>query len=487
MPSLIPAAVEAFEAAAALHRAGDHRGAVAGYHKAISLDPHYVEAYCNLGVDLFELGGVEPALAAYEVALALNPEFVQAHNNRGNGLLRLGRAVEAEAAFRHAHKLAPTMSQPLTNLGQALLAQNRLDEAIETHRIAVALSPQDPDAINDLGVTLAQANRCQEALEATVQAIRIAPDYARPRLNHALMLLKLGRLREGWEAYEWRWRFRSLDDRPSGPDWDGGPLRGRTLLLFGEQGYGDSLQFIRFVAKVVPKDGKVLLSVPARLARLFGQIEGIDVVIPHDQPLPAYDCRVSLMSLARLAQCGLEDIPAECPYLHPDPIEAVRWAQRLTVLPGKKVGLAWAGNPRRYDEEATRLDRRRSLNLDDFAALSAIPNLSLVSLQKDNSEPAPPGLELADWMTGINDFAGTAALVAGLDLVITVDSAVAHLAGAMGKPVWVLSRFDGCWRWLMDRDDSPWYPSLRLFRQEAPGDWSRPLARVAEDLARFCR
>jgi len=485
---LNPKAKQAFDQAALCHQAGDHRGAVEGYRRALALDPHYAEAYCNLGVDLFELGGVEPALAAYNVALALRPDFVEAHNNLGNALLRLGRAEEAEAAFRQAIALHPGLSQPRTNLGQALLLQNRVDEAIASHRQAVAMAPKDADAVNDLGCALAQGNLCEEALECYIQAIRLEPDYARPRVNYALTLLRLGRLREGWQAYEWRWRTRISGERPDGPDWEGGPLKGRTLLLFGEQGYGDSLQFIRFVPFLVPKDGRVVLRVPARLKRLLAQVPGLDQVIGHDEPLPPYDCRLSLMSLPRLAECEVKTIPAAVPYLYADEAEAAQWARRLSELPGRKVGLVWSGNPRRHDEEATRLDRRRSLGLADFAALADIPGLSLVSLQKDAgglASLATPGLQLADWMAGVEDFAASAALIMGLDLVITVDTAVAHLAGALGKPVWILSRFDGCWRWLMDRDDSPWYPTARLFRQEAPGDWSRPLARLAQELRAF--
>lgn len=484
MPSLNPEALRAFDQGAACHAARDYRAAVAFYRRATEIDPGYAEAWCNLGVDLYELGGIQPALAAYQVALSLDPGFGLAHNNLGNALLRIGQPEAAEAALRMAVRLMPGGSQPLTNLGQALLALNKVAEAIDCHHKAVALAPDSADAVNDLAVALAQANRCEEALETAAQAIRLAPDYARPRLNQAMMRLKLGRLREGWAAYEWRWRHRAQDDRPPGEDWDGGPLAGRTLLLFAEQGYGDSLQFIRFVSSVLPRDGRVLLRVPSRLARLFGQIEGVDEVIPHDAPLPPYDCRLSLMSLPRIASCGLEDIPAESPYLRPDPHEAARWARRLEVLPGLKVGLAWAGAARPHDQEANLLNRRRSLRLADFLPLSEIAGVSLVSLQKDRpqSEAIPPGLALADWMEGVNDFAATAALVAGLDLVISTDSAVAHLAGALGKPVWILSRFDGCWRWLMDRDDSPWYPSARLFRQTTPGDWPEVVARVAEAL-----
>lgn len=488
---MIPAAKQAFDQAAACHRRGDRRGAVEGYRRAITLNPHYAEAYCNMGVDLFDLGGVEAALAAYEVAISLNPDFVEAYNNRGNALLRLDRAVEAEADFRRAVALRPDLHQPLTNLGQALQELNRLDEAVDCLRRAAALAPGDADVINDLGCALARLNHCDEALECYVGAIRLAPDYPRPRVNHALTLMKLGRLQEGWQAYEWRWRSRSPEQRAvvgdwTGPDWDGGPLNGRTLLLFAEQGYGDSLQFIRFAA-MLPRDGRVLLVVPARLKRLFQGVAGLDQVLGHDETPPAYDCRLSLMSLPRVMGTRLETIPAVIPYLAADPALRAVWRKRLAVLPGRRVGLVWSGNPRRHDEDATRLDRRRSLSLGAFAPLAAMPGLSLVNLQKDAPGGRPPGFPLADWMGAVADFADSAALVAELDLVVTVDTAVAHLAGALGRPVWILSRFDGCWRWLMDRDDSPWYPTARLYRQDAPGDWSGPLARLFGDLADFTR
>ncbi|HVI52007.1 MAG TPA: tetratricopeptide repeat-containing glycosyltransferase family protein [Candidatus Sulfotelmatobacter sp.] len=484
-----PAARQAFDEAAACHHRGDKRGAVAGYHRAIALDPHYAEAYSNMGVDLLELGAADAALAAYDVALTLNPDFVEAYNNRGNALLRLHRSQEAEADFRRACGLRPDLYQPLTNLGQALLFQNRIDEAVECLRRAVDMAPHDADVVNDLGCALAQGNRCAEALDCYIQGIRLAPDYPRPRVNYALMLMKLGRLQEGWQAYEWRWRARAENARPIGPEWDGAPLNGRTLLLFGEQGYGDSLQFIRFVSGLKTDDGQVVLMVPARLKRLFENISGLDAVIGHDETPPPYDCQMSLMSLPRIVGLTLERIPAAVPYLAPDPQRMEVWRKRLSVLPGKKVGLVWSGNPRRHDEEATRLDRRRSLRLEAFAPLAGMAGLSLVSLQKDAPEGdamPPSGLQLADWMGAVGDFAESAALVMGLDLVVTVDTAVAHLAGALGKPVWILSRYDGCWRWLMDRDDSPWYPTARLYRQNAPGDWSDPLARLIRDLRIFC-
>ncbi|OIQ97164.1 photosystem I assembly protein Ycf3 [mine drainage metagenome] len=481
-----PEARKAFAEGAARQAAGDARGAVAAYHRAVSLDPHYAEAYCNLGLVLFELGARAPALAAYRAALALSPGFVEAHNNLGNALLRLDQPQQAAAHFRTAIALDPARPQPHSNLGQALLELGEPAAAEAAHRAALALDAALPDAVNDLGLALARQNRCEEALEQFERALALAPETPRFAVNRALTLLKLGRFDEGWQAYRSRWAARPAGDRQafSQPEWEGGPLAGRTLLLYGEQGYGDSLQFVRLLSRL-PRDGRVLLRLPGPLVRLLaGQGYPLAAVLDEALPPPPFDCHASLMDLARLLRLELADLPGPCPYLRADAALQAAWRQRLAALPGRKAGLVWAGNPRPWHDEASRLDRRRSLPPRLLeAALRGCPGLTLVSLQKEAAER--PNLPLRDWSAELSDFADTAALVAALDLVVTVDTAVAHLAGALGKPVWILSRFDGCWRWLRNRDDSPWYPTARLYRQTAPDDWTAPLARLRQDLEVF--
>ncbi len=482
-----PAARQAFAEGAACHAAGDRRGAVAAYHRAVTLDPTYAEAYCNLGLELFELGAVEPALAAYRAALALFPGFVEAHNNLGNALLRLDQPQQAARHFRTAIALDPGRPQPHVNLGQALLDLGEVTAAEASHRAALALDPALADAVNDLGLALARQNRSREALEQFERALALAPDTPRFAVNRALTLLKLGRYAEGWQAYRARWAARPGEARHgfAQPEWEGGPLAGRTLLLYGEQGYGDSLQFVRLLARL-PRDGRVLLRVPGPLVRLLaGQDVPLAAVLDETLPPPPFDCHASLMDLARLFGLDLADLPGPSPYLRADAARREAWRARLAPLPGRRVGLVWAGSSRPWHDDARRLDRRRSLPPRLLDPLRDCAGLSFVSLQKDAVER--PNLPLLACGDALDDFAETAALVAALDLVVTVDTAVAHLAGALGRPVWILSRFDGCWRWLQDRDDSPWYPSARLYRQSAPDDWTAPLARLRQDLEIFAR
>jgi hypothetical protein len=342
-------------------------------------------------------------------------------------------------------------------------------------------------------MVLYQQNQLEPAAACTARALALRPDDAATHKNHGWTLLKLGDLAAGFRDYEWRWRIPGfpvrMPDFPQ-PLWDGAALTGRTILLHAEQGLGDTLQFIRY-APLVRRRGaaRVLLACPRELVRLLGGMPDLDQVLGPNDPLPAFDCHAPLLSLPRLFGTTLETVPATVPYLAPPPGLAEAWAARLPPAEeGRlRVGLVWAGNPRRHQPEWTAIDRRRSLALARLAPLAAIPGIQWLSLQKDRPpEPSimtgPSGLAPFDVMDRVADLADTAALIAGLDLVIGVDTAVVHLAGAMARPVWLLSRFDGCWRWLHDRDDSPWYPTLRLFRQPGPGDWDSVIAAVTAAL-----
>ena len=260
------------------------------------------------------------------------------------------------------------------------------------------------------------------------------------------------------------------------------------LLLHAEQGQGDTLQFCRY-ATMLGSRGRIILEAPGPLVRLLGSLRGVEQLVRQGDPLPRFDLHCSLLSVPLICQTTLGTIPAEAPYLSADPVQAAAWRERLASLPGLKVGLVWAGGSRPEQPETLAIDRRRSMPLATMAPLGEVTGCSFVSLQK--GEPAhqsaqpPPGLFVHDFTAELADFADTAALIEALDLVISVDTAVVHLAGALGKPVWLLNRFDSCWRWLLDRDDSPWYPTLRQFRQTVPGDWDRVLHRVSMELARL--
>jgi hypothetical protein len=309
------------------------------------------------------------------------------------------------------------------------------------------------------------------------------PDNAEAHWHLAGALLRRCDFDEGWREFEWRWRLRHSAPRRSftQPEWDGGDLQGRTILLYCEQGFGDVIQFIRYVPLVAKLGAPVIVPAPSQLARLLQSVPGARIVT--NDPLPPFDLQLPLLSLPRVFNTGLQTIPAAIPYLHPDPLLVDQWKLK-TSCPGNgmKVGLAWAGRATHPN------DRNRSISLQRLSPLTEINGPVFFSLHK--GEPAaqatnpPAGMKLIDLMADVHDFADTAALIANLDLVITVDTAVAHLAGAMGKAVWVLLPFPSDWRWLLNRDDSPWYPTMRLFRQAQPGDWAAPILQIATALRR---
>ena len=442
-----------FTEALAHHRAGRLDQAEALYRRFLALVPGHRGGTANLAGVLAAGGRPEPAVALYR-ALAEESDDAHAHYNLATALMRCDRWDQAEPAFRRTLALDPAHVPGLVNLAFFGARFGQL-EAAET-----------------LGR----------------RALRLQPEHREAHGNLAMVLLRAGRLAEGWREYEWRDGLTRLP----GPAWRGEEVAGKVVLLYAEQGLGDSLQFMRYAPLVAARGARVVLRVQRPLIRLAASLvrlpgAGAITVVADDQPPPPHDLACPLMSLPGLFATDLATIPAEIPYLWPDAGEAEEWRRRLAGPPGLLVGLAWAGDPRPDNPRAAAIDRRRSLRLADFAPLAAVPGVSLVSLQKgapaEQLRTPPPGLAVRDVMGEIGDFAGTAALAAGLDLVIAVDTSVAHLAGALGKPVWVLSRHDGCWRWLLERDDSPWYPTLRLYRQTRPGAWAEVIARVAADLA----
>jgi hypothetical protein len=326
-----------------------------------------------------------------------------------------------------------------------------------------------------MAASLLAAGRMVEAEAAALTSVRLAPEHADARYTLGTIQLLRGQLPAGFAGLEWRWRRRGFTcprafDRPH---WDGGALAGRTLLLHAEQGLGDAIQMLRFVPRVAA-GGRVLLEVPPALRRLAGRFAGVAEVFTAGAPVPPFDLHCPLPSLPWALGLTLADIPG-APYLAPDAADVTAWRRRLDGVSGRRVGLCWAGNP------SYAADARRSLAPERLSVLADLPGIAFISLQPGAA--VPPGLALHDWTADLHDLADTAALLACLDLVVTVDTAVAHLAGALGRPVWLLNRFDTCWRWLLDRDDSPWYPTLRLFRQDRPGDWDGVLGRMRAELA----
>ncbi|HWZ67205.1 MAG TPA: tetratricopeptide repeat protein [Stellaceae bacterium] len=476
----------------ALHALGRPAEAEASHREALRLRPENPEAHNNLGIVLYALGRPAQAEANYREALRLRPNYPEAHINLGIALHALGRSAEAEASCREALRLRPDSPEAHINLGYALHALGRPAEAEANYREALRLRPNCPEAHNNLGTALNALGRPAEAEASCREALRLQPESPEAHFTLGYALLLAGRFEEGWKEYEWRWKTKQLSGRArafSAPLWNGETIGDRIILLHAEQGFGDTLQFCRYVP-LIACGARIILEVQAPLVRLLSRLPGIMEIVPHGDGLPRFDLHCPLLSLPRAFGTTLDTIPAATPYLSADPALAANWHERLAGLDGLRIGLVWAGSQRLNRPEEAAFDRRRSIALDAMAPLSEVSGVSFVSLQKyelaaQATHPLhgpPHGMTLHDFTADLHDFEDTAALIVNLDLVISVDTSVAHLAGALGKPVWLLNRFDTCWRWLLNRDDSLWYPTLRQFRQPCPGDWNSVICEVRDAL-----
>ena len=498
---------------------GDATGGIEAHRRATELDAGSADGHNNLGVALAAAGRPPEAVDCCCRAVALRPDDAVMVNNLGNALRAAGRFDEAAAAYRRTAALAPTAPEPLDNLGGALRLAGRPEEAMAAFDAAFALHPDRPqtlnhvgtlhcdagrwadaiaayeraiagrpdfaDAINNLGTALEETGRREAAMAHYRRAMSLAPATASPPWNLALLQLLTGDYAAGWAGYEHRWRQplqRKVHRQFAQPMWDGSDLGGRRLLLHAEQGFGDAIQFARYAPLAAARGGPVVVECPRALARLFRTLAGVESIVMRDEErLPPFDVHCPLMSLPKVFGTTLATVPAGVPYLHADAGEAARWRARLEGEgPARRVGLVWAGHG------SHQKDRARSLPLSALAPLAAVAGVRYYSLQL--GEPAAQatapaaGVSTTDWTAELHDFAATAALVSQLDLVITVDTAVAHLSGALGQPTWVLVPFASDWRWLLEREDSPWYPTVRLFRQSAVGQWAEPIRRVAGQL-----
>jgi tetratricopeptide (TPR) repeat protein len=458
---------------------GDVAAARGHLERAISSRPQDPRPWVIISQNFLRTADYEPALGASERAIEIAPNFPPAHLTLGHALASQRKFDLAESAFRRALEINPAYFDAEANLGSCLFYLGRLDEALASHQRALAMSPEHPLALKNLAATLRALGRFDDALESYRRATSAAPLFAEAHRDEALLLLLLGRFDEGWSKYEWRWRASTLGAKPiDGKRWDGRPLAGRTILLFAEQGIGDALQMLRYVPLVAAKDGRVLLRMPPSLLRLAGAALDGAVLVSQDADPPPFDCQAPLMSLPGLFATATSSIPAAVPYIRPPKDSREQWRRRLAG-DGRRVGIVWAGNP---DHEN---DHNRSIA---FAHLR--PLLGNKAVQFYSLQVGPSSADLSQTETGIidlssrlEDFGETAAAIDALDLVITVDTAVAHLAGALGKPVWLLLPYVPDWRWLLERDDSPWYPTMRLFRQSRRGDWDEVIARVAQELS----
>ena len=476
-------------------RRGQHQVACVWFQRAVALQPGHAQAQHNLGLAWVAQGRADLGLPHFQQVAALRPESADAQHDLGSALADVGQPEAAVASLQRALALRPDSVATLGNLVTQLTRLGRADQALPLARRCVALQADLASAWTGLGMVLQHQGALAEARAAMEQAALLDPQSPAVGLNLALCRLLDGDLAGGWPAYESRLAvpaFRPLAPRPDAPRWQGQPLAGQTLLLQAEQGLGDTLQFARYATVLARQGGRVLLQVQPPLLRLLASLPGPQQVIGTDQPLPRCDLHSPLLSLPLLLGTRLHSIPADIPYLHADAASARAWQMRLdsAVDAGQvagqvagqgarlRVGLCWRGSPTHA------ADRYRSMQLADFDSLADLPGVHFVSLQRDR--PAEPAAALAgrliDLTADLSDMADMAGLVAALDLVISVDTAVCHLAGAMGRPVWVLLHAGPDFRWLMGREDSPWYPTARLFRQQHLGDWKPVLAAVVAAL-----
>ncbi|MFB2833840.1 tetratricopeptide repeat protein [Floridanema evergladense] len=462
----------------ALHQ-GKLVEAIAYYQKGIELEPNEAITYYHLAIAFHQLDRLEEAIACYREFLGFNPNDPITLNNLGNALQRQGKFAEAIDCYQKSLALDDTNALAYNNLGTAFNSQGNLAAALACFEQGLILEPNNAESHYNLATFYQEQRLYEKALACCDRAIEINPNYADAYWTRSLILLRLGDYKRGFIEYEWRWQRKENKPRTlSKHIWDGANLAGKTILLQAEQGMGDLIQFIRYVPLLVKLEGCVVVECHPPLVRLLKSVTDIKKVVAIGDRLPEFDVYIPLLSLPRILGTTLETIPAEIPYLKP--WESVSLKLEIPSSNCLKVGLVWAGNPEHPS------DRQRSCSLQDFLPILNLQNIVFYSLQKgvksaEINEISCP-TNLLDLSSKINDFADTSAVISQLDLVITVDTSVAHLAGALGKRVWVLLCYNADWRWLTEREDSPWYPTMRLFRQNRRGDWQELIERLAQSL-----
>ena len=485
----------------ALRLRGRPQDALDHLFRAVQRNPNSVEAHYNLGLALLKQGQTDRAIAALEQALRLKPQHeptlreleniyesavrtqpnsADAYNRLGRVLTQHGRAAEAVVYLEQALRLQRDFPEAHDNLAKALVLVARHDEAVASCNEALRLRPSDANYHSNLGMVLSVMGRVDEALAAFQVALWHNPDHTGARLNRACALLCQGKYEEGWQEYEWRWKHpeTGLHAPNDAPRWDGRPCPGQTLLVHCEQGLGDTIQFVRYLPLARQRVGTLILECPRGLMPLLSTCDGVDRLVPLGDPFPPHEVQAPLMSLPGLLTPSRP--PAmDKPYLRANPERVSFWRQELEGYPGRRIGIAWQGSRQH------RFDRQRSFPLRHFLELSQLPGVQLFSLQKDHGaeqlddfEGRGRVVDLGSRLDKDGGMSDVAAAIEALDLVITCDSALAHLAGALGKPVWVALGANADWRWMLDRTDSPWYPSMRLIRQRQRGNWDELFERI---------
>jgi len=501
----------------ALRKLGQFASALASYDQAIHLRPEHAETHFNRGIALKELGDYELAVSSYDRAVSLKPGFMAAYANRGVALAALDRHEAAVASFDHANSLEPGIAYTHLHRGISLHALRRYPAAVESYQKAITLDPGNAEAHHNLGISLIQLRQHEAAIASIDRAVALKPEFAEAYVNRALALheirqhqaamasyhqaialqpnlriahrnlshlyLLLGDYEKGWEKFEWRLRGdegQANRRRFSQPLWLGRePLAGKTILLHSEQGLGDTIQFCRYAKLVADRGARVILEIQKPLANLLANLDGIATLVTKGSVLPPFQCHCPLMSLPLALETRIDDIPAAGGYLQADVGKVDAWQARLGAKSKPRVGFVWSGNPLQPN------NHNRSIPLADFTRLLN-GEFEFVCLQKEVKEAdrqilaAHPEIRRFE----LDDLADTAALCELLDLVISVDTSVAHLAGALGRPVWIPLGFNADWRWLLDRTDSPWYASARLYREDRLKGWNEVITSIDADLMR---
>ena len=476
------------ESAAEHQRAGRLGEAELILRRVLKSQPRNTDGLYLLGLLTQATGRFAESVELFQRAVHENPRSAKYLVNLGLSLggMGLGRTAEATEALRAAVAIDPDIPAAWSNLGNEFRNDLRFEEAIDAYRRALRLKPDFADAQLNLGASLQETEpTLQPAIDAYRKAIALQPDFATAHWNLGFALLLSGDYERGLPEYEWRMKTRSIVQPRNFPVpmWDGGDLMGKRILLHAEQGLGDSIQMARYIPMVAGRGGEVIVECPAALVQLLRDLPGVVQILAGREELPAFDLHCPLMSLPLIFKTTVGTIPWPGPYLRADPKMAEEWSRRIPAESDRpRVGLVWAGRPE------NKVDRKRSMRLEQFAPLAGIKNVRFFSVQKGpaggQARRPPGGMELIDYTEELHDFTDTAAMIANLDLIVTVDTSIAHLAGALGRPAWVLLPRSPDWRWMLEREDSPWYPTVRLFRQKIRGDWGEVVERVRGELGR---
>lgn len=463
---------------------GQQEEAISSFQKAVQLNPLFVDAYYNLGIAFQDNKQFNEAIASYLKASQLDPRLSHVWYNLGNAYRDNKQFGEAITSYLKALELNPSFVESYINLAGAFRDNGQLDEAVSYSEKALRLKPSLPAAYVNLGTALQDKGHLDEAITCYRKALQFNPDLAEAHWNMSLVFLILGDYKEGWKEHMWRWKLKDyMRYGFSQPLWDGFDISGASVLLHDEQGFGDAIQLIRYAPLVAERCSKVIIWCKKELKTLLRNVPGVYGVIGRGEDLPDFDAHCPLLNLPLIFNTTLESIPTKIPYITADSILVRRWRDRIESDSSRlKVGLVWATGE-------GELSKIKSFPLDAFSEFARVRNVSFYSLQKgteaEQAKNPPKGMKLIDYMGEIDDFADTAALIENLDLVISADTAAAHLAGALGKPVWTLIPAVPIWQWMLEREDSPWYATMRLFRQHSLGEWNSVITRVSEELAKL--